>query len=107
MLHGYQANLERTGLAEHGRVHCMSAYRAPEVLDRRYDVVFLDPPYDNATTGDLVSELASSSILAPDALLIVSHGDRHPLADKYGAFATWTTRRYGDSHISIYRREEH
>lgn len=99
-------NLERTGLSGHARVHCMSAHRAPEMLERRYNVVFLDPPYDDPSTGDLLSALTSSSILAADALLIVSHGDRHPLAAEYGAFATWKQRRYGDSHISIYRREE-
>ncbi len=100
-------NLVKTGLAQHGRVHCMSAHRVPQVLERSYDVVFLDPPYDDASTTELVMELASGSILAPDALLIVSHGNRHPLADEYGALSAWKKRRYGDTYISIYRKEEH
>jgi len=99
-------NLEKTGLAARARVHCMSANRASEELKRHYDVVFIDPPYDDASTGNLLSALSASSILAPGALLVVSHGDRHPLADAYGAFATWKQRRYGDSHVTIYRREE-
>jgi len=99
-------NLERTRYTERAGVHCMSAHRACEVLERRYNVVFLDPPYDAPATGDLLSELSHSSIPAPNALLVVSHGDRHPLADSYGTFTTWKKRRYGDSHISIYRREE-
>jgi 16S rRNA (guanine966-N2)-methyltransferase len=99
-------NLERTALAAHAHVHCMPAHRASEELQRRYDVVFIDPPYDDPSTADLVSALTASSILAPGALLVVSHGDRHPLADAYGAFASWKQRRYGDSHVTIYRGEE-
>jgi 16S rRNA (guanine966-N2)-methyltransferase len=99
-------NLERTGYAERAGVHCMSASRACAALERRYDVVFLDPPYDDPSTGDLLSELSGGSILAAGALLVVSHGDRHPLDDGYGTYTAWKKRRYGDSYISIYRREE-
>jgi 16S rRNA (guanine966-N2)-methyltransferase len=99
-------NLERTKLSDHAEVHCISAHRAPEVLERRYDTVFMDPPYDDDSTGDLLTALGSGSILSPEALLVVSHGDRHPLADNYGSLSVWKKRRYGDSHISIYQREE-
>ena len=99
-------NLERTQLSDHAAVHCMSAHRVTEALERRYDVVFLDPPYDDRSTGTLLAQLASSSILSPGALLVVSHGDRHPLADNYGNIAMIKKRRYGDSHIFIYQREE-
>jgi len=99
-------NLERTHLSDHAAVHCMSAHRASEALERRYDVVFLDPPYDAPSTGTLLAQLASSSLLSPGALLVVSHGDRHPLADNYGTIAMLKKRRYGDSHIFIYQREE-
>ena len=99
-------NLERTQLSERAAVHCMSALKATKTLERRYDVVFLDPPYDDAATGSLLTELAVSSILSDGALLIVSHGDRHPLADLYGRFVVQKKRRYGDTHIFIYEREE-
>jgi 16S rRNA (guanine966-N2)-methyltransferase len=99
-------NLARTGLSQRAAVHCMTAHRAIESLARRYDVVFLDPPYDDPSTGTLLAEMASGSILSPGALLIVSHGNRHPLADDYGPLVVQKKRRYGDSHIFIYRREE-
>ena len=99
-------NLERTRLSDRAAVHCMPANRASETLERQYDVVFLDAPYDDPSTGAVLAGLASSSILSPDALLVVSHGDRHPLADSYGALAVRKKRRYGDSHIFIYQREE-
>ena len=99
-------NLANTHLAEHAGVHCASASRATELLKRHYDLVLLDPPYDETSTDTLLSNIAASTLLAPGALMVVSHGNRHPLSEAHGDFAIWKKRRYGDSHIFIYRREE-
>ncbi len=99
-------NLQRTGFTDRAGVYCIPVRKALEVLSQKYDLVFLDPPYDDASTGDTLSALSSSTLLGPSTLLVVSHGARHPLVDTYGTFVTWKRRRYGDSHISIYRREE-
>jgi len=99
-------NLERTHLSGQAEVHCMPARRALDVLEQRYDTVFMDPPYDDASTSDLLATLSVTSLLTPGALVVVSHGDRHPLADSYGSLTVWKKRRYGDSHVSIYQREE-
>jgi len=100
-------NLERTGFSDHAAVHCMRASRAIESLQRTYDLVLLDPPYDDAGTGPLLEVLAASQLPATDALIVVSHGNRQPLSEAYGPFSIRTKRRYGDSHIFIYGREEH
>ncbi len=99
-------NLAKTGFADLAGVYCIAASRATEVLERQYDVIFLDPPYDEPSTDRLLSVLSTSRLLAPDALMVVSHGNRHPLSDTYGPLTVWKKRRYGDSHISIYRGEE-
>lgn len=99
-------NLQRTRLADHTAVHCMSAIKAIGVLEQQYDLVVMDPPYDDASTSDTLASLASSHIVSEEALLVLSHGARHPIADQYGSFTVWKKRRYGDTHIHIFRREE-
>ena len=99
-------NLATTGFADLAGVYCMAASRTTEALERKYDVIFLDPPYDEPSTDRLLSALSTSRLLAQDAVVVVSHGDRHSLSDTHGPLAVWKKRRYGDSHISIYRREE-
>ena len=99
-------NLTRTGLSNSGSVYCIAASRAHDVLDKHYDVIFLDPPYDDSSTGSLVDELESGSLLAQDGLVVVSHGNRHPIADSYGSLVAFRKRRYGDAHVYVYHREE-
>jgi len=99
-------NLERTGFSARSAVHCMAASQALQMLQREYDVVFVDPPYDDATTDSFGGELAAGKLLSRDALVSVSHDNRHPLADSHGALISFKTRRYGDTFITMYHREE-
>jgi len=99
-------NLKRTGFSERAAVHCMAASQAIKTLERQYDVVFVDPPYEDASTDSVVAELAAGKLLAPGALVVVSHGNRHPLADSHGTLVSFKSRRYGDTFIAMYRREE-
>ena len=100
-------NLAKTGFSSMANVYCVAASRAHDVLDKEYDVVFLDPPYDDSSTGSLVSDLANGTLLAADGLVVVSHGNRHPIADSYGSLVAFKKRRYGDAHVYVYDREEH
>jgi 16S rRNA (guanine966-N2)-methyltransferase len=100
-------NLERTGFKDRSQVLCMGASRALDVLQGAYDTVFLDPPYDDPVGAQVLAALADGELLEPDAIVAILHGDRYPLEASYGRLSLTKTRRYGDSHVFIYRREEH
>jgi len=87
-------------------VHCIAAAQALQTLERQYDVVFVDPPYDDASTDSVVAALGAGKLLTPDALVVVSHGNRHPLSDSHGTLVNFKSRRYGDTFITMYHREE-
>lgn len=99
-------NVAHTGFKDCSQVLCVPATRALDVLEGPFDTVFLDPPYDDPSTGKVLSALAGGTLLESDAIVAVVHGDRHPLEDSYGPLMLLKTRRYGDSHVFIYRREE-
>lgn len=99
-------NVSRTGFKDRSQVLCVPATRALDVLTGQYDTVFLDPPYDDPSAGKVLTALDQGPLLAPDALVVVVHGDRHPLGESYGQLTLLKTRRYGDSHVFIYHREE-
>ncbi len=99
-------NLERTGFSQRASVHCIAAAQALQTLERQYDVVFVDPPYDDASTDSVVAALGAGKLLTPDALVVVSHGNRHPLSDSHGTLVNFKSRRYGDTFITMYHREE-
>jgi 16S rRNA G966 N2-methylase RsmD len=82
----------------------------------QYGWIFLDPPYDSHQTGELDKALglvAKKQLLAPGGLAIAEHEWRHPPEDSFvgagaaqGSLALFDRRRYGQTTVSFYRREE-
>jgi 16S rRNA (guanine(966)-N(2))-methyltransferase RsmD len=72
---------------------------------RALDVVFLDPPYDDAaayaeTLGLLARE--HEALLAPGAVVVAEHQKKAPLADRYGALERTRILKQGDVALSFY-----
>ena len=83
--------------------------RSLALVERRFDLVFFDPPYD--TTGELVEAAGDSlpTVCAPGARVVLEVATRH--SDLVGAAAErWggtveLERPYGDTVIGIIRIE--
>jgi len=110
-----RGNLERLGIGAGFRVHTCAvgaflrraAVSKPESHEKRerYDVVFLDPPWDDAeeyaaTLGLLGGSAAG--LLAADALVIAEHRRKEHLKDRYGSLERTRMLEQGDAALSFY-----
>jgi 16S rRNA (guanine966-N2)-methyltransferase len=101
-----KANLRALDLEDCSHVYTASVASALGYLAESYDLVFLDPPYAQAReTGAALELLAGSAILAAEARVVVCHPSREPLGEYYGTLAQIKDRRYGDTAVTIYRKE--
>ena len=98
-------NLDKLGLAQNAQVHCCSVSKALTFLEDEYDVIFMDPPYSDISIETLVMQLDNSEFIGDHSLIVVSHSFRNPLSDRYGGLYLIKNKRYGDTCLSIYRRE--
>jgi len=98
-------NLKKTGLMEKSHIYCCPANRAMCFLDIPYDIIFMDPPYADNTLGDLIAELAGSKLVTDKTIILASHASRLPMEKKYNNLSLIKERKYGDTCISIYRKE--
>ena len=99
-------NAERLGYAGRTQILLADALAACGRLareGRRFDLVFLDPPY---AIGDLRPVTgALLPLLAEDALVVTEHQAGHPYA-VCEALEEADTRRWGYAGVTIYRRKE-
>jgi len=72
-------------------------------LDRQFDLIFADPPYDFDDYVELLE--VAVSCLAPTGEIAVEHESRRELPEACRGIRRVDTRRYGDSSLSFYRRE--
>ena len=71
-----------------------------------YDVVFLDPPYGSAATGELhkaLGKLAASGLVDEGGLVVTEHEWRAAPDEAYAPLTLIERRRYGQTAVSIYR----
>jgi 16S rRNA (guanine966-N2)-methyltransferase len=71
---------------------------------RRFDVVYLDPPY----ASDLYEPLLDlcAALLADEGVAVAEHFHKRPLPETIGALARTRHLRIGDHCLSFYRRAE-
>jgi 16S rRNA (guanine(966)-N(2))-methyltransferase RsmD len=98
-------NLEKARFAQKAHVYCCNVSKALAFLEGNYDIIFMDPPYSDTTTGNLLMQLDKSKYINDESLIVIPHASRSPLAESYGEWRLIKERRHGDTTISIYCRE--
>ena len=104
-------NLAETGLAARAHLFCQTvqaALASDSVLLSRggYDIIALDPPYDDPSVGSVLPLLSDSPLWRKGGLLAVEHSRRLPLAPEYGRLVLARDRTHGDTVLSVYVKQE-
>jgi 16S rRNA (guanine(966)-N(2))-methyltransferase RsmD len=93
-------NLEYLGQrAEVLRMPAKRALACTPIIERQYDLVFLDPPYRLAGALGPELSLALPPILAPDARVVAESDRRNPL---WLELPLLRERQYGDTLIRVH-----
>jgi 16S rRNA (guanine966-N2)-methyltransferase len=100
------ANLEALGLgtgeAEVRRGDALDALHSARTRAETYDLVLIDPPYRRASDLGRELSVALTSLLAPQARVVVESDRRSPLELPWEIVKE---RRYGDTSITIHRHQ--
>ena len=78
------------------------------VLQRRFDIVFLDPPYQDAGAYSKTLNLLGgdcAQALARGAGVIAEHRYKEPLNETYGSLRRYRVLRQGDAALSFYEAQ--
>jgi len=98
-------NLKAAGYAERAHVYATDVARAVALLSGPYDVVFMDPPYADERRDEVIMRVLRSGLAGPRTAVVVEHAHRRPLPETLDGFLAVRQRRYGDTAITIYRKE--
>ena len=99
-------NLRRLDLADRAKVWIAPVNRALRLLARRgetFDIIFLDPPYDQRLVETTVGLVAREGLLRQTGTLIAEHSIREEIAPRYDGLALRDQRRYGDTVLSFFK----
>lgn len=81
-----------------------SAVKAFHAQAKRFDIIFLDPPYRTEALKKALQSLSAYDILAPDGLVIIQHFSKDNLPEAAGDLVLCKQARYGDTALSFYKK---
>jgi len=99
-------NVDALGVAAAARVARGDVHRELASLARageRFDIVFLDPPYESGALEGAVAALGEGGVTAPGALVIAQHRTKQPPPPTAGTLAAFRTRRFGETTLTFFR----
>jgi len=99
-------NLRRLELTDRAQMWVMPVRRALNAVGRqgsKFDVIFLDPPYDQKLVGRSLELIASVDPVYPTGVVVAEHSVRETLKSSYRFLSLNDQRRYGDTLLSFFR----
>jgi 16S rRNA (guanine966-N2)-methyltransferase len=103
-------NLARLGLSPRGRVITADFRRVLAALEARraqFDLVFVDPPYRDDTSAEVLAKLAATGLVARGGRVVIRQSRRLSTpAPASAGFEQLKVATIGDHRIAFYRRLE-
>lgn len=101
-----RANVTALGVTHATRIVRDAVLRALPALGAegaRFDVVFLDPPYDGDHVPATLAALGDGALLTERAVVVAQHRTKRAPPASAGALRTFRTRRFGDTTLTFFR----
>jgi len=107
-----EKNIEKAGLVKESKVIRANAFKIGlPVGERRYDLIFVDPPYaytkevgQDSALGGLLSSVSKQ--LASDGIVVVRTERRTELLNQYGLLEIIERRQWGTMAVTILRKSK-
>ncbi|RJO65508.1 MAG: 16S rRNA (guanine(966)-N(2))-methyltransferase RsmD [Candidatus Omnitrophota bacterium] len=71
---------------------------------RRFDIVFMDPPYHKEAAKKTLQTLGAYDILTADGFIVVEHFKKDALPETVGSLALFRQKKYSDTLLSFYKK---
>ena len=97
-------NLKVTSLTEKGRVVSGDSMEFLKSIREKFDIIFLDPPYEAGVLEPVIAHIAKFDILSPHGIIVAEHPANKALPALSAPYRLHRTYRYGKIALTIYRR---
>lgn len=99
-------NLQITGLSDRAAVTQSDALDFLSRTRERFDLIFLDPPYQSGLLGEAIKRIAAFDILKPRGIIAAEYPRASTLPAPPPSIRAGRTYRYGKIAVTLFHRED-
>lgn len=100
-----KANLERCCFERNFEIVQCDALEAISTLcnrQRKFDLIFLDPPYNSDMVEACLEALSNGSLLVSSTSIMVEHPVKKPIPERIPGFVIQKEYKFGDTQIDLF-----
>jgi len=98
-------NLKTTELTANAKVVSGDSMEYLKGIREKFDIIFLDPPYEAGLLEVAISHIAKFDILTPHGIIVAEHPAGRTMPVLANPYRVWRTYRYGKIALTLYRRD--
>ncbi len=98
--------IEKFGLSQKAKVFTENTLEFLKNTKTKFDIIFADPPYASSELDIVLPLIDNLNILNMKGLFVAEHPSKKDMPLIIGNLKLIKTYKYGDSAISIYKKEE-
>ncbi len=102
-------NVKLLGFEEQAEVYLTDAFKAVKKfgsMDKKYDIIFIDPPYGDNIYNKIVSDLVREDIIDENGMVILEHSSHYHPEENFKGMAMLKRKKYGNTSVTIYIKED-
>lgn len=85
------------------KLDVFAAIKELSVEKKKFDIIFIDPPYDRELARKTLKTLCAYDIVKPTSLVIFQHEKNEALPPEQGRFSIIRERKFGASYLTVYK----
>ena len=93
-------NIEKLGISKQCRIYKKRSVNFLHKCEEKYDLIFLDPPYNKNLVNKTIEAIFENNALNPDGVIIVEHSSQEKISPLYIKKITYE-KKNGDTTITI------
>ncbi len=100
-----RANLERCKFDKNFEiVHCDALQAISTLINRqrKFEFIFLDPPYNSELAMRSLEMLSAGDLLTPETIILLEHPVKKPFPERIYGLKNYKARQFGDININLY-----
>ena len=97
-------NLKISGLGDQAEIYQAESVSFLSHAPGKFDLVFLDPPYDTKLLEQALEAVFRFDILKPNGIILCESRENQVLPEPVGAYSLYRTYRYGQISLAVFTR---